>query len=64
MDSGDVHDFTFNEAVSLLIFCKDQAEIDYYWENFSAVPEAEVCGWCKINTASAGRSVLKILKRS
>lgn len=47
MDSGSVHDFTFNEAVSLQIFCKDQAEIDYFYENLSAVPEAEVCGWCK-----------------
>lgn len=27
--------------------CKDQAEIDYYWEKLSAVPEAEQCGWLK-----------------
>src|SRR3989344_305931 len=47
MDSGSVHDFTFNEAISLQIFCKDQAEIDYYYEALSTVPEAEVCGWCK-----------------
>lgn len=47
MDSGVQHDFTFNEAVSLMILCKDQTEIDYYWEKLSAVPEAEVCGWCK-----------------
>lgn len=47
MDSGVQHDFTFNEAVSLQIFCKDQAEIDYYWEKLSSVPEAQVCGWCK-----------------
>jgi predicted 3-demethylubiquinone-9 3-methyltransferase (glyoxalase superfamily) len=47
MDSGLVHDFTFNEAISLQIFCKDQPEIDYYYENLSTVLEAEVCGWCK-----------------
>lgn len=47
MDSGSVHDFTFNEAVSLQVFCKDQAEIDYFYEKLSTVPEAEVCGWCK-----------------
>jgi predicted 3-demethylubiquinone-9 3-methyltransferase (glyoxalase superfamily) len=47
MDSGVEQDFTFNEAVSLLISCKDQEEIDYYWEKLSAVPEAEQCGWCK-----------------
>jgi predicted 3-demethylubiquinone-9 3-methyltransferase (glyoxalase superfamily) len=47
MDSGVEHDFTFNEGVSLLVNCKDQAEIDYYWEKLSAVPESEQCGWCK-----------------
>jgi predicted 3-demethylubiquinone-9 3-methyltransferase (glyoxalase superfamily) len=39
--------FTFNEAISLMIECDDQAEIDYYWEKLSAVPEAEQCGWLK-----------------
>lgn len=39
--------FKFNEAVSFSVPCKDQAEIDYYWEKLSAVPEAEQCGWCK-----------------
>jgi len=40
-------EFKFNEAVSFAITCKDQDEIDYYWEKLSAVPEAEQCGWCK-----------------
>lgn len=39
--------FTFNEAVSFVVECKDQAEIDYYWEKLSAVPESEQCGWLK-----------------
>lgn len=39
--------FKFNEAVSFLIECDDQDEIDYYWEKLSAVPEAEQCGWLK-----------------
>lgn len=39
--------FTFNEAISLQVLCDDQAEIDYYWEHLSAVPEAEQCGWLK-----------------
>jgi predicted 3-demethylubiquinone-9 3-methyltransferase (glyoxalase superfamily) len=47
MDSGVDQDFTFNEAVSFMVNCQDQAEIDYYWEKLSAVPEAEQCGWCK-----------------
>ncbi|HMH70257.1 MAG TPA: VOC family protein [Candidatus Saccharimonadales bacterium] len=40
-------DFKFNEAISFVIACKDQEEIDYYWEKLSAVAEAEQCGWCK-----------------
>jgi predicted 3-demethylubiquinone-9 3-methyltransferase (glyoxalase superfamily) len=39
--------FKFNEAVSFVVKCKDQEEIDYYWEKLSAVPEAEQCGWLK-----------------
>ena len=40
-------EFTLSEAVSFMIPCKDQEEIDYYWDKLSAVPEAEQCGWCK-----------------
>ncbi len=47
MDSGRDHRFGFNEAVSLMISCSDQQEIDHYWERLSAVPEAEQCGWLK-----------------
>lgn len=47
MDSGHMHKFGFNEAISLLVQCKDQKEIDYYWDKLSAVPEAEQCGWMK-----------------
>lgn len=39
--------FTFNEAISFTVSCKDQAEIDYFWEKLSHTPEAEQCGWCK-----------------
>ncbi len=40
-------EFQFTEAVSFAIYCKDQEEIDYYWEKLSANPENEQCGWCK-----------------
>ena len=41
-------EFTFNEAVSFNITCKDQAEIDYYWNKITtAGGEESVCGWCK-----------------
>lgn len=47
MDSGAEQDFSFNEAVSFSVACKDQAEIDYYWSKISRVPESEQCGWSK-----------------
>lgn len=47
MDSARMHEFSFNEAVSFIINCEDQEEIDYYWEKLSAIPEAEQCGWLK-----------------
>ncbi len=39
--------FKISEAISFQIFCKDQSEIDSYWEKMSAVPESEQCGWVK-----------------
>lgn len=47
MDSAQAHEFTFNEAVSLIVECKDQGEIDHFWRKLSAVPDAEMCGWLK-----------------
>lgn len=47
MDSARMHGFSFNEAVSLIVLCDTQEEIDRYWSKLSAVPEAEQCGWCK-----------------
>jgi len=39
--------FTFNEAISLYVNCKDQAEIDYYWEKLGAGGSEMACGWIK-----------------
>lgn len=47
MDSAHTHEFSFNEAVSLMVHCDTQAEIDYFWKQLSAVPQAEQCGWLK-----------------
>ena len=47
MDSAREHNFSFNEAISFMVYCDTQEEIDYYWEKLSAVPEAEQCGWLK-----------------
>lgn len=47
MDSAREHGFGFNEAISFMVHCRDQAEIDRHWAQLSSVPEAEQCGWCK-----------------
>jgi predicted 3-demethylubiquinone-9 3-methyltransferase (glyoxalase superfamily) len=47
IDSAYEHPFAFNEAVSFMVYCDTQEEIDYYWHKLSAVPEAEQCGWLK-----------------
>lgn len=39
--------FKFTEAISFVISCENQAEIDHYWKKLSAVPESEQCGWLK-----------------
>lgn len=41
------HEFDFSCAVSFIVGCESQAEIDGLWERLSAVPEAERCGWLK-----------------
>ncbi|HWZ65878.1 MAG TPA: VOC family protein [Patescibacteria group bacterium] len=45
LDGGPL--FKFTEAISFSVDCQTQEEIDHYWQNLSAVPEAEQCGWCK-----------------
>ncbi len=39
--------FKPNEAISFMVFCDTQEEIDYFWDKLSFVPEAEQCGWLK-----------------
>jgi predicted 3-demethylubiquinone-9 3-methyltransferase (glyoxalase superfamily) len=48
MDSALEHNFSFNEAISLMVECENQKEIDYYWEKLIGVGGQEsVCGWLK-----------------
>ena len=39
--------FTFNEAVSFVVDCKTQEEVDHYWEKLSEGGEKSRCGWLK-----------------
>ena len=60
-------EFKFNESVSFSVACEDQAEIDYFWEKLSSVPEAEQCGWCKdkygLSWQIVPKNVEELLKR-
>jgi len=49
MESAYDHKFTFNEAISFLVRCESQAEIDYYWDKLTpgGDPQAQICGWLK-----------------
>jgi predicted 3-demethylubiquinone-9 3-methyltransferase (glyoxalase superfamily) len=47
MDSAREHKFAFNEAISLMVPCETQKEIDYFWERLSADPKGGQCGWLK-----------------
>lgn len=44
--NGGPH-FKLSEAISFVIECDDQAEIDFYWDQLSKDPASEACGWCK-----------------
>jgi len=40
--------FKFNESVSFVVHCKDQKEVDYYWDKLTADGgEESMCGWLK-----------------
>lgn len=49
MSSNLKHEFDFNEAISFIINCENQVEIDYYWEKLTegGDPKAQMCGWLK-----------------
>lgn len=40
-------EFKFDEAISLLVKCENQSEIDYYWDALTKDGEEVVCGWLK-----------------
>lgn len=44
---GGPQGWKFDESTSFYVECENQAEIDYFFEKLSAVPESEICGWLK-----------------
>lgn len=64
MDSAHDHRFNFSEAVSLLIQCQTQAEIDRYWEQLAAGGgQAGRCGWLKDRYGVSWQVVPDVLSR-
>lgn len=61
MDGPGDHDYTFNEAVSLVVECDTQQEIDYYWEKLTEGGEESMCGWLKDKFGVSWQIVPKIL---
>lgn len=47
MDGPGEHDYTFNEAVSFVVNCDTQKEIDYYWSKLTEGGNESMCGWLK-----------------
>ena len=47
MDGGTEHPFTFNEAISFVVNCKTQQEVDEFWYKLSEGGQESQCGWLK-----------------
>ena len=47
MDNGTENDIPFNEAISFYVNCKDQGEVDYFWDEFTKEGTESVCGWLR-----------------
>lgn len=60
--NGGPH-FVFNEAVSFVINCETQAEIDHYWERLSAGGQPGRCGWLKDRYGLSWQIVPTVLGR-
>ena len=54
-------EFSFNPSISFSVECKDQEEIDYYWEKLSTNPDFEQCGWLQDKFGLSWQIVPKVL---
>ncbi len=61
MDAGAPQPFTFNEGLSLIIHCDNQAEVDYYWEKLTEGGEESMCAWLKDKYGVSWQIVPKLL---
>lgn len=61
LNGGDM--FKFTEAISFMINCDTQQEVDYYWDKLTegGDPDAQQCGWCKDKFGISWQVVPKVL---
>jgi predicted 3-demethylubiquinone-9 3-methyltransferase (glyoxalase superfamily) len=45
MESSRSHQFTFTHAISFMVMCENQAEVDHFWNKLSKDGQEEPCGW-------------------
>jgi predicted 3-demethylubiquinone-9 3-methyltransferase (glyoxalase superfamily) len=63
MDSSLPHQFGFNEAISFVVDCETQKEIDYYWEKLTQGGNEGQCGWLKDRYGVSWQIVPVILQK-
>ena len=63
MDSSLMHQFSFNEAISFVVECDTQKEIDYYWDKLTESGEEVQCGWLKDRFGFSWQIVPSILEK-
>lgn len=56
-------EFQFNEAISIVVLCETQKEIDYYWEKLTAEGSEGPCGWLKDKFGISWQITPKILSQ-
>lgn len=61
MDGFGNHEFNFNEAVSLVVECETQQEIDHYWDSLTQRGQESMCGWLKDEFGVSWQIVPKII---
>lgn len=54
--------FVFNEAISVVVYCNTQEEIDHYWDNLTRHGEPGPCGWLKDKYGVSWQIVSSILR--
>ena len=63
MDSAYAHQFGFNEAISFMVSCETQEEIDSYWAKLTEDGQESQCGWLKDKFGFSWQIAPKILAK-